>query len=314
MTNTFKKRCFGFVIVKSTNSNYNADFTGNPRTLPDGTVYATDKALKFAIRHFLKNEYPDKKIFVYKRFNKNGNPYTPLEAYENFFNTEIKKDTSKDAILKNLLSALDVRLFGITFAPKGKDEAKDKNVSIHGAVQISHGVNIWKEGNIYSEQIMSPFRNPGKESDAEKSSSTLGRQAKLQEGHYLHNFSINPKNVESVKEIVSDSVNGLSEEDINLLKEGLRKGVSYYDSASKIGTENELLCFIELREDSKIVLPSFTDLVNIDKKDGMVVFDFSKLKEELKKYEDHIAKCEIYINKTTSKIENKPEFCEEKDL
>ena len=40
--NDFKNRVFGCVIVKAVNANYNADFTHQPRTLPDGTVYATD--------------------------------------------------------------------------------------------------------------------------------------------------------------------------------------------------------------------------------------------------------------------------------
>ena len=48
----FNNRVFGCVVVKSINSNYNADFSGQPRTLPDGTVYATDKALKYAIRNY----------------------------------------------------------------------------------------------------------------------------------------------------------------------------------------------------------------------------------------------------------------------
>jgi CRISPR-associated protein Csh2 len=42
----FKNRAYGFVVIKSINSNYNADFSGQPRTLPNGSVYATDKALK----------------------------------------------------------------------------------------------------------------------------------------------------------------------------------------------------------------------------------------------------------------------------
>ena len=47
MSNTFKNRVFGCVVIKSVNSNYNADFSHQPRTLPDGSVYATDKALKY---------------------------------------------------------------------------------------------------------------------------------------------------------------------------------------------------------------------------------------------------------------------------
>jgi len=71
---SFNNRVFGLAIIKAVNSNFNADFTGQPRTLPDGRVYATDKALKYSVRHYLKQQYPDEKILYYKRLNENTNP------------------------------------------------------------------------------------------------------------------------------------------------------------------------------------------------------------------------------------------------
>ena len=75
-------------------------------------------------------------------------------------------------------------LFGALLRP-GK-----KNISIHGTCQITHGLNRFPEDVIYSEQIMSPFRNPGDE----QRNTTLGSQSRLEEGHYVHHFSVNPKN------------------------------------------------------------------------------------------------------------------------
>ena len=312
----FTRRAYGFVVIKSINSNYNADFTGQPRTLPNGTVYATDKALKFTVRHYVKNEFPDKKVFFYKRLNENQNPFTLAEAYDAFFNSKVKDDDKK-TIIKNLLSAIDVRFFGATFAPKGEGIG-DKNVSIHGPVQINHGVNIWPEGNIYSEQIMSPFRNPSENENAgEKSASTLGRQSKLEEGHYVHHFSINPKNIEEMVNIAGDSVNDLTEEDIDLLKEALRKGATYYDSAAKTGTENEILFYIELIENSKLVLPNFTNMIKISEgENGKRIFNLKEIKELLEndKYKDEIKKSEIYYNKKLVQIENLPQGCIEYDI
>lgn len=318
----FKKRAYGFVIIKTINSNYNADFTGQPRTLPDGTVYATDKALKFTIRHYIKNEYPDKKVFFYKRLKKeNQNPFTLAEAYDNFFNSSVKSDDKK-TIIKNLLLAIDVRFFGATFAPKGEGIG-DKNVSIHGPVQVNHGVNIWHEGNIYSEQIMSPFRNPSnkgkseEETSEEKSASTLGRQSKLEEGHYVHHFSINPKNIEEMIKIVGEGVNDLTEEDIILLKEAMRRGATYYDSAAKAGTENEILFYVELKEDSKLVLPNFTNMIKISEgENGEKVFDLKDIKELLENdnYKDEIEKIEIYYNNKLTEIKNLPKGCNEYDI
>ena len=57
MSNTFKNRVFGCVVIKSVNSNYNADFSHQPRTLPDGSVYATDKALKYTVRNYIDKNY-----------------------------------------------------------------------------------------------------------------------------------------------------------------------------------------------------------------------------------------------------------------
>ncbi|NUU99262.1 CRISPR-associated protein [Marinitoga sp. 1154] len=315
----FKKRAYGFVVIKAINSNYNADFTGQPRTLPNGTVYATDKALKYTVRYYLDNEYKDKKVFIFKRTNNNLNPYTLAESYNNFFNTNVEKDDKK-AIIKNLLSAVDVRFFGVTFAPKGNGgkDIKDKNISIHGPVQITHGINIWKEGNIYSEQIMSPFRNPSDKEGAEKSASTLGRQSKLEEGHYIHHFSINPKTIENIIENVAEEENmielALTENDISILKEALRKGVSYYDSSSKSGVENEILFYVELNENSKIVLPNFTDLIKMKDDGEKRCFDLKVIKDELEKYKAEIEKCEIYYDKNIICIKNLPEDCVEYTL
>ena len=70
----FENRVFGCVVVKAINSNYNADFSGQPRTLPNGVVYATDKALKYTIRNYVKAINPTLNIFYFKTLNENLNP------------------------------------------------------------------------------------------------------------------------------------------------------------------------------------------------------------------------------------------------
>ena len=67
----FNKRVYGSAIIKSLNANYNADFTKQPRTLPNGIVYATDKALKYTIRHFLYKNYPQDKVLYFTRSKSN---------------------------------------------------------------------------------------------------------------------------------------------------------------------------------------------------------------------------------------------------
>ena len=231
----FNKRVFGCAVVKAVNSNYNADFSGQPRTLPDGTVYATDKAFKYTLKNFIKNLHPDQTVFYFKSLNDKMNPISLDETYKKYF-TDFPKDKKamKKEVAKNLLSCVDIRLFGATFAGQ-------TNISIHGPVQINHGVNIWHENNIFSEQITAPFSNKSNDKDAEKGMTTIGRQSKLQEGHYLHHFSINPYNLTEIHKLAGEGAKNISDEDINLLKEAMRQGATLYDSAAKSGTDNELL-------------------------------------------------------------------------
>jgi len=301
----FKNRVFGAAIVKAVNSNYNADFSGQPRTLPNGTVYATDKAFKYTIKNYIKDAYPNEKVFYFKRLNTDFNPLTLEDTYFNVFNVTEAKD--KKVVAKDILSCIDIRLFGATFAMKGK--GGNIALSVHGPVQVNHGVNIWNENNIFSEQITSPFSNKSNDTEAEKGMTTIGRQSKLEEGHYLHHFSVNPKNLEEVVSLAGEGADTLSEEDINKLKEAMRRGATYYDSASKAGTENEFLIWVQLKTESKLVLPNFNTLISMknEKQDGKVVLDLAKLSEELKKHTSEIENIEIYRNDGSIVIENQPE-------
>ena len=81
----FKNRVFGCAIIKAINSNYNADFSGQPRTLPSGVVYATDKAFKYTVKNYLKDVYPEEHIFYFKSLNESLNPRSLDERYKLFF-------------------------------------------------------------------------------------------------------------------------------------------------------------------------------------------------------------------------------------
>lgn len=303
----FKKRVYGCAIVKAINSNYNADFSGQPRTLSDRIVYATDKAFKYSIKKYLKDAYENVEVFYMKTLNDNMNPRSLNERYENLFRAKPKDETKKD-VVKNLLSCLDVKLFGATFAGC-------TNISVHGPVQINHGINIWKDNYIYSEQITSPFRNEASnkasntddDPDTENSMTTIGRQSRLEEGHYLHHFSVNPGNLDDISNIVGEGVK-LSAADIEKLKVGMRRGVTWYDSASKAGCENEMLVWVELKEGSKLVLPSFATLINLeeekDKDNGKCVYDFEALTNKLEDIKSSVESVEVYYNKQTCILKN----------
>lgn len=310
----FKKRVYGCAIVKAINSNYNADFSGQPRTLPDGIVYATDKAFKYSIKKYLKDACDNVDVFYMKTLNDNLNPRSLDERYENLFGPISKGEAKKNKkeVAKNLLSCLDVKLFGATFAGC-------TNVSVHGPIQINHGVNIWKDNNIYTEQITSPFSNKAsnkdEDTDTEKSMTTIGRQSRLEEGHYLHHFSVNPGNLDDISEIVGECVK-LNDADIDNLKLGMRRGVTWYDSASKAGCENEMLVWVELKEGEKLVLPSFATLIKLEeeKKDGKCVYDFEALTKKLNDIKSSIESVEVYYNKQTCILKNMTEEVKQYDI
>ncbi|MEJ5088905.1 type I CRISPR-associated protein Cas7 [Sphingobacterium faecium] len=294
---TFNNRVYGAAIIKSINSNYNADFSGQPRKLPNGTVYATDKALKYSIRNFWKNVLSEK-VFYFKSLSEEMSPRTLDETYNLHFGQFNGKDKSPELrleVMGNILKCLDVKLFGGTYAGK-------TNISIHGTCQITHGLNKFTENVIYSEQIMSPFKNSNADSK-DSTMTTLGSQSRLQEGHYVHHFSVNPKNIEEDTTRVGGD--GLTDGDIAKLKEGLRKGATYYDSAAKAGTENELLLWVQLKTDSKLVLPSFVSLIEVNEDKEI---DLSKVASLLAEnhVKSEIEKIEIYYNKANTKVLSEP--------
>lgn len=310
MNKNYTKRAFGCAIIKAINANYNADFTHQPRTLPDGTAYATDKALKYLVRNYWVNHLQGEANYVlyYKRLNEDLNPFDLDEAYTTRFE-EIKKEKgSKIKVLKNLLSCLDVRTFGATFANKKGDKTA---LSIHGPLQITHGVNRFPESQIITEQIMSPFRDD--KADKESQASTLGTQHRLAEGHFVHHFSLNPANLEGHLPSQSDGFPRLTNTDIDNIKVALCRGATYYDSSAKAGIENELLLWVELKEGSQIVLPSFVKMVDINEAG---VIDLGKVAELLSRdhISDEIEVVELYYDHNLSQVVNTPAGAVHKEL
>lgn len=80
----------------------------------------------------------------------------------------------------------------------------------------------------------------------------------------------------------------------------MNRGVSYLDSASKIGVENEFSIFVTLNNDEKIQLPSFTTLIQVVEQEESFKrkLDLSEVKTLLDDVEDKIQSVEIYIDAT----------------
>jgi len=291
----FKKRCYGIVIVKSENSNFNADFTGNPRRLPDSksTIYATDKALKYAIRKYWVDA--GKPVFVWKTFRGEKDAYLPLTLEERYM--AMKELLKKESPLDIFAECIDTKLFGITFAMKSKKAEENKNISLTGPVQITYGVNRFEENIIFSNDILSPYA-----SESGDKSSTIGNENKAKEIYYVYDFVINPQNLlnhyennPEVREKMTVTV-----EDIAALKEAFKYAVTNLNSASKVGSENVLSLFITLPENSLAQLPIMKNLVKISKAADKTVIDLNALAGLLEPYE--LEAVELFFNENILKV------------
>ncbi len=299
----FKKFAQGLLIVRTQNSSFNSDFSGLPRRLPDnnGTIYATDKALKYCVRKYLHDK--GKKVFVWRRYKKDGNPCNIDDNYESVFNS--KPSDNKPDTIDKLSSALDVRLFGATYAGK-------TNVSLTGTTQISYGINKLDENLFFNNQILSPYADlKASEKKKEAKQQTLGNETKTLEAHYVYDFVINPNNLINSLVYSDKKTNEslLSELDVELFKEAMCRSVSHTTSASKIGSDSELFMFIEMNADEKDekieshILPMMKDHVKINKSNGKTQIDLEDLFIIFEKnYKKYISSVELYYDDNETEL------------
>jgi CRISPR-associated protein Csh2 len=210
------------------------------------------------------------------------------ERYEEIFEpNKIDKSTSSKEVLKNLFSAIDVMNFGATFP------VDELNISITGAVQIGQGFNKYKEASVEIQDILSPFRNSGKD---EATASSLGKKIMCDEAHYFYPFSVNPKNYNDYVGLVN-GFDGYADEAYRKFKDGALVGATELNTNSKSGCENEFALFIELKDDAQIYLPNLDKYVEFYKENGKNVIDIRSLNEII---DEEVIKCidniEIYYN------------------
>lgn len=295
----FNKRCYGVVLIKSENSNWNADFTGYPRRLPDenGTIYATDKALKYAIRKF----WIDSKlnVFVWKSFFDKNGELLPKSLEKRFI--EVSENLKEKDPRKLFSLCIDTKFFGITFAMKSKNKDENMNISLTGPLQISYGINKYYQNIPYVNDILSPY------ADKEGAkNTTIGNEVKNLKSYYVYDFILNPKNIsdhyEDKKELAE--LYKIDDNDINNLKNALNKSATNLNTTTKIGSENATTLFIVLNEDSKIQLPILKNLIEIKTENQVDYIDLSKIEQLLKNYNKDIESVELYGNENIIKIKN----------
>jgi len=256
----------GIVVVNAKNANFNAGFDGLPRRLPTGRIFATDKALKYCIREYLSKNEP---VFVQrtKEFH-DGTGGARVERYltlkENYLKKCNKEEMPKDegVIINDLKGFIDIRLFGVVFAV-------DSNISMTGPCQINYGINRFEGSNIFSSEILSPYRNPNEKSkDAQQT--TIGEESRADDVYYVYDVCLNMNSAEKQGIEVTD-------DDIGKLKNALKYAVGDVISTTMFGCETVSMIWFKNNDDR--IFNNLNSLVAISESDGEVTVDYSKVME-----------------------------------
>lgn len=294
-------RVYGVLGIVSRMSNWNADFTGYPKTTSSGEVFGSDKAFKYPIKKMWEQQ-GEKVLYIKSMRLQEGKkgevvliPKSLKERYEQIFEEkDLKENKDSRIVLKNLFTSIDVKNFGATFAEEGN------NISITGAVQIGQGFNKYSDTNAEEQQILSPFRDAKKkkEEDDDAKSSTLGTKIVSDEAHYFYPFTINPQAYDGFKEL--EVTEGYTEKDYKKFKEASMVAATSFATNAKIGCENELAMFVETDRD--LYLPDLSQYIVFKKCDdkGKITIKCTALFNDLK---ERIKSIEIYYNPYTTTIE-----------
>ena len=278
------KRVIGIVGVGCQNSNWNADFSGNPKMYLDEYV-GSPFALKFAMRnHWNRKGYP---VFYRKSYkvSKDGaiQPQSLEERYLSLYSlNKISKNQLETE--NNLFKAIDIMNFGGFFS------AKNNSLSYTGAVQITTGINKYEDADSVNDPLLSPFRN--KEKDM---ASTVGCRNLLIEGHFFYGFTVDPHCYNYIKGYNEEFV-GYTEEAYQAFKDACLYSVNNLNTVSKVGCYNEFAMFVELKEGSFKMLTNLNDLVEFNKGNIKSEVNLTKVFETLKCIEDDIDNIDIFYH------------------
>lgn len=293
-----EKKVYGVIGILSKMANWNADFSGYPKSTSNGEIYGSDKALKYPMKKMWDNS--EKKVLYIKSMqlseDKKGEtifiPKTLEERYQQLFpDSDLKKKDYKE-VLTNLFRAVDVKNFGATFAVSGI------NVSITGAVQIGQGYNKYENSTAQEQNILSPFRNPkGSTENGEAKNSSIGTKIVSDEAHYFYPFVVNPL---AYKEFVELGVTeGYTEEDYKNFKDAALTSATAFATNAKEGCENEFALFIETARD--LYLPILDEYIKFTKCQSKNIISI-ECGDMINNLKNKILNIEIYYNSLTTEI------------
>ncbi|WP_296560075.1 type I CRISPR-associated protein Cas7 [uncultured Acetobacterium sp.] len=308
------KRIYGVLGIKSVMANWNADFTGFPKSISTGEVFGSDKALKYPIKRMWEDQ--GEKVMYIKSYKTETTtdkkskqestdirPKTLKERYEEVFSVEnLKDERDSTNILKNLFTAIDIKNFGATFAEEGN------NLSITGAVQITQGFNKYDGHNVEEQQILSPFRvdkkvNKASSDDNDEveaaNQSTLGTKIVSNEAHYFYGFAINPSVYKNFVEM--GVTEGYTQTDYEKFKTAASIAATSYNTNAKVGCENEFALFIET--EPELYLPDLAQYITFEKNPDSKDMIHLGMADLINSLENRVLSIEIYYNPYTTILE-----------
>ncbi|MFT3983430.1 MAG: type I CRISPR-associated protein Cas7 [Lachnospiraceae bacterium] len=294
------KRVHGVLGISSIMANWNADFSGYPKTTSNGDTYGSDKALKYPMKKMWDNQ--GKKVVYIKSMHlskeKKGEtvliPRSLKERYEQLFDVkDLKECKDIKEVLKNLFQAVDVKNFGATFAESGM------NISITGAVQFGQGFNKYEDTEPQEQSILSPFRDATKKTEEgeEAKNSTLGTKIVSDEAHYFYPFVVNPLAYKEFAEL--GVTEGYVQEDYDNFKETSIVSATAFATNSKEGCENEFALFVET--EPELYLPNLTEYIEFIKKEEKNEIQIN-CGDLLQAFDKRIKSVEVYYNPDTTVI------------
>lgn len=294
-----KQRVIGVIGIVSRMANWNADFTGLPKTTSDGKIFGSDKALKYSIKRLW--ELNGEKVLYIRSYKlekgKEGEKLQPRdlqERYQQLFGESVSKDST--IVLKRLFSCVDVMNFGATFAFGGQ------NLGLTGVVQIGQGFNKYTETNIEVQDILSPFRNSNEKS-LENDATSIGKKIMVDEAHYIYPFTVNPNHYESYIDLPGlDEFQGYTQEAYAAFKEGALLGATALQTNSKSGSENAFSLFIVLKENALAYLPNLDPYVTVYKKENKTIYDLSAIAPMMAGIQEQVEQVELYYNSYAAEV------------
>ena len=294
MSKPLNNRIYGLVGIGVRMGNWNADFTGSPKSNADGDIFGSDKSWKYSIKKLWKNE--GQKVLYFKTLQTTATKKEEdialrdlEESYEAMFEQKLA-DNELETTLQ-LFQAVDVLNFGCTFA------TKKANIGITGAVQVGQAMNLYHDADIVTQDILSPFP-----SEKGKKQSSIGKKVTVDEAHYLYPFSVNPTNYKEYTDILP-GFDGYTEDAYEAFKDAALVSATALNTNSKAGCQNEFALFVTVKEDVPLYLPHLDQYVTFEKdENGENYYHLSALQSLLATVEESIEKIEIYVDPYAVKL------------